>query len=548
MLETIQGMLDYVYLGGAILLGVTVLMWLVRLVYRRGIAILLSLILTIDVSIVGIAAFALGKEGTTLLGLAIVMVVLIPIGVASVLVIARRVINPAREMAAVADGISKGELDQVITVEGNDELGDMAAAFTRMIAYLQAMASVAERVSRGDLTGLVIPQSDRDVLGNAMVKMKDSVSAMVSDANMMAEAADEGRLDTRADAARHQGDFRRIVEGMNNALDAVIMPMQAASEILANVAHGDLTVETNGNYHGDYAILSNSIESMVSDLRGITSQIQEGSVNISSAIAEIMASSSQMASATREQAGAISQVTSTVEEIRVSARQVADRAQSMADGAARAAQAAQRGSEASGETIASMYDIRQKVESIAGSILSLSEQMQQIGNIIDTVTDIADQSNILALNAAIEAAQAGEAGKGFRVVADEVRRLAEQSRQAAAQVRVILGDIQQATNQAVMAMEQGTKGTDAGTELINRTAQAIRELAQVVQESSQAAQQIVAGVHQQTIGLDQIAAGMDDINQAAQQSAASAQQSQKAVMDLNELAAMFKEIVTQYRV
>ncbi len=281
-------------------------------------------------------------------------------------------------------------------------------------------------------------------------------------------------------------------------------------------------------------------------LREMVKRLQSSAVQVTASSSQILASSTQMASTTREQASAVNQITSTVEEIKASAVQVAQRAQSVAERAAVAAQAAQKGREAVSAAIGGMENIQEKVEVIAENILALSEKTQQIGDIIDTVSDIAGQSNILALNAAIEAAQAGEAGKGFRVVADEVRNLSEQSRQAAAQVKVILGDIQKATNLAVMATEQGTKGVNAGNELVNRTAETIGELAQVVEVSAQAAQQIVAGVEQQTIGLDQIAIGMNDINQAAQQSAAGAQQSQKAAQDLTQLAEQLKSAVAQY--
>jgi len=375
----------------------------------------------------------------------------------------------------------------------------------------------------------------------------DNVSALVDDANMLAASAVEGRLDVRADESRHEGAYRELIQGVNAMLDAVVEPMQTVSQAMTRVAAGDLTVKMNGKYRGDYAKLSESVDTMVLGLREMAGTMQEGAMNISSATSEILASSSQMASTTREQASAVNEVTSTVEEIQSSAEQVAQRAQGVAEAAQEAARAAQDGSMAADEAIAAMSDIRQRVDAIAENILSLSEQTQQIGEIIDTVTDIADQSNILALNAAIEAAQAGEAGKGFRVVADEVRSLAEQSRQAAAQVKVILGDIQEASNRAVMATEQGTKQVAAGSDQVERTAQTIRELSSTVEQSSHASEQIVAGVQQQTVGLDQIAVGMTDINQAAQQAAAGAEQSEKAAQDLDKLGGDLEETVDQYK-
>ena len=122
-----------------------------------------------------------------------------------------------------------------------------------------------------------------------------------------------------------------------------------------------------------------------------------------------------------------------------------------------------------------------RVESIAENIVALSEQTQQIGEIITTVNDIAAQSNILALNASVEAARAGEYGKGFAVVAVEVRNLAEQSRQATAQVKAILSDIQKATNATVMATEEGTKQVEDGAQLAMKAGEAIEQLAEVIQ-------------------------------------------------------------------
>ncbi|MCB9420334.1 MAG: hypothetical protein H6667_11035 [Ardenticatenaceae bacterium] len=519
-----------------------------------------------------------------------------------------------------------------------DELGDITRAFFKLEEFFKAKADAATAIAQGNLAVAVPVASDADTLGNAMKLMKERVTQAIDAIGRIVDAAVAGNLSTRVDVSQYEGDYARIVSGMNATLDAIITPLNVAvmalnkfsagqqpdeivdhfagdyaqikdsvntlteivkmrgldvqflldaasngqldervdasryagangsllkginqildataapmrdtGRILAQVAQGNLTVSMNGGYHGDYAVLTNSTNEMITGLRNMAEQMQEGAVNITSATAEILASSSQMASTTQEQASAVNQITSTVEEIKASAEQVAQRAQGVADAASEAARAAQRGSDAAEETIDGMDDIRQKVESIAENILSLSEQMQQIGDIIDTVTDIADQSNILALNAAIEAAQAGEAGKGFRVVADEVRSLAEQSRQAAGQVKIILGDIQKATNLAVMATEQGTKGVDAGTAMVNRTAQTIRELAGTVDASAQAAQQIVAGVQQQTVGLDQIAIGMGDINMATQQTAAGAQQSQKAAEDLNTLADQLKMVVSQYK-
>jgi methyl-accepting chemotaxis protein len=220
----------------------------------------------------------------------------------------------------------------------------------------------------------------------------------------------------------------------------------------------------------------------------------------------------------------------------------------VSDTAQEASRVAGDGVEAAQHAADGMADLREKVESIAENILALSEQSQKIGEIITTVSDLADQSNLLALNAAIEASRAGEQGKGFAVVATEIRNLAEQSKAATSQVRTILGDIQRATNATVLSTEQGTRGVDDGIRLVEKTGKTIGELALVIDHASQSAHLIAASVRQHSVGMEQVAAAMVNINQATTHNLSATADTRKAAEHLTNLASGLTRAVAQYRV
>ncbi len=321
---------------------------------------------------------------------------------------------------------------------------------------------------------------------------------------------------------------------------------------VAAVARGDLTtqlsLDDDDRQNDPLAILGLNLTEMVDNLRDLATRIRDVVYSLSLSSTGILSATTQQASGANEQSAAIVQTTTTVDELKTIAEQSVARAQEVVGASQRTVAVSRAGQRAVQDAVGSMVQIKGRVEGIAENILALSEQTQQIGEIIATVNSIAAQSNMLALNASVEAARAGEYGKGFAVVAVEVRNLAEQSRQATAQVKTILSDIQKATNATVMATEEGTKDVEEGVRLAMQAGEAIEQLTQVIDESAQAAAQMVAGGRQQAAGVDQVALAMRNINQATAQGLESTRQAEKAARGLSDLAGSLAEIVEQYKI
>lgn len=283
-------------------------------------------------------------------------------------------------------------------------------------------------------------------------------------------------------------------------------------------------------------------------LKEILKRIQESAIILPTVAGEILAVMTQVAAGAAETATAISQAATTTEEVKQTSQVSAQKARYVSESAQKAAQVSQSGRQAVEDSTAVMTRIREQMASIAESIVRLSEQSHVIGEIMTTVNDLADQSNLLAVNAAIEAAKAGEYGRGFAVVAQEVKGLAEQSKQATAQVRTILHDIQKAISTAVMVTEQGSKAVDAGGRQIGGAGEAIRLLVGQVTEAAQAATQIAASSQQQSVGMDQVALAMESIKQASAQNVAATRQAEAAAHNLREVGQQLLQLVERYKV
>ena len=411
-----------------------------------------------------------------------------------------------------------------------------------VIGPLNVAAEYVDRISKGDIPPRISDSYNGDFneIKNNLNRAIDAVNALVSDANLLAKAAVDGKLATRADASKHQGDFQKIVAGVNDTLDAVIGPLNVAAEYVDRISKGDMPKIISDNYNGDFNDIKNnlnvlieatngitenakkvshgnlmvelkkrsenddlmeSLAAMVAKLKEVVMEVQSAADNVASGGQEMSATAQEMSQGATEQAASAEEVSSSMEQMASSIRQNTDNAMQTEKIAIKSASDAKEGGKAVTATVAAMKEIATK---------------------ISIIEEIARQTNLLALNAAIEAARAGEHGKGFAVVASEVRKLAERSQSAA-------GEISQLSTSSVAIAEQ------AG-DMLNRMLPDIQKTAELVQEIS-------ASSKEQDTGAEQINKAIQQLDQVIQQNASAAEEMASTTEELSSQAEQLKATI-----
>ncbi len=474
------------------------------------------------------------------------------LGVGMVVILNQIIARPLRQLTDTAERIAAGDLNVTpATDQRRDEVGLLTQAFRQMLENLRrstvdisegkrleeelrATSFYARNLIEASLDPLVTIGPDGKITD--VNKATEQVTGVSRERLIGSDFAD---YFTEPDKAR-EGYQRVFSQGTVKDYPLTIRHVSGrTTDVLYNAS---VYKNEAGEVQGVFAAARD-----ITERKRMEAGISEAVNLLGSSASEILAATTQVASGTAETATALNETTTTVEEVRQAAQLSSQKAKNVSDSAQRVAQTSQVGQQAVEETVSGMLHIRDQMESIAQTVVRLSEQGQSIGGIIASVTDLADQSNLLAVNAAIEAARAGEQGKGFAVVAQEIKSLAEQSKQATAQVRSILSDMQKATSAAVMATEQGSKAVEAGVKQSAQAGESIRVLVQTTGEAVQAATQIVASSQQQVVGMDQIGMAMESINQAGAQTAASMKQGEIAAQNLHELGQRLKTLVEEFK-
>ena len=436
-----------------------------------------------------------------------------------------------------------------------------------VINPLNVAANYVDNISKGNIPAKITDtyNGDFNILKNNLNTCIDAVNQLVADANILSVAAVEGRLATRADATKHQGDFRKIVVGVNETLDAVINPLNVAANYVDNIAKGNIPVKITDTYNGDFNILKNNLntcidavnfiiedastmsnaivdgdlaitvnadrhqgdyrkiidafESALVGLNDTFYQINDAIQEVASSATQLSASSQNMAANSEEQSSAVEEITSALEETDSQVKANTENANSANQLVMITSDAANQG--------------QAKMQAMSVAMSSINDSAQSIAKIIKVIDEIAFQTNLLALNAAVEAARAGQHGRGFAVVAQEVRNLAGRSAKAARETADLI--------------EDSTKRVSDGVNIAAETGDALDKIVTNVTKVKNLVSEISTASVEQSRGVSQINIAMGQVASAAREGSLQSEEQALSSTGLTAVASRTQQELSRFK-
>lgn len=383
--------------------------------------------------------------------------------------------KPLASLVKTSEALAEGDVNQEINVKSNDEVGNLASTYSRVIEYMKEMAEATSRVADGDLAVDVKPRSDRDVLGHAHARLIAKQRDLIGK--------------SKAAAAN-------VAEASKQLTKASEQTAQATQQITA------------------------TIQSMARGASEQSSSLQQTAQSME----QLTAAINQIAAGAQVQAKGIEEATSIVKEVSVAITEVSANAEAGSESWGATATSAAEGARKTHETVEGMVKIKKAMDQVSIKVSDLGGRSQEIGKIVATIDDIAAQTNLLALNAAIEAARAGEQGRGFAVVADEVRKLAERSSMATKEIASLVGGIQASLRDAVNAMQQGSKDVETGYLLAADAGASLDAILERSQTVGKQVERISTAAKQLNAFSSEMVEAIDRINRVVEQNAAATEQ------------------------
>lgn len=465
----------------------------------------------------------------------------------SVFLIKRKIAAPLIQSIGQVQNLSEGDLSEFSVVESNDEVGDLSKALKKLQASMVDRSELVSDFADGNFEREITLLSEKDTLGKSFQKIRESLRKLIVELKTLTGASFEGRLNYRAEPGMHKGEFREIITGVNATLDAAILPINDSIKVIEQMARGDFGIRINENYRGEHQKLKENINRLADSMSGILKEVSEAIEATASASGQISTSTEEMSAGAQEQSQQTVEVAGAVEEMTRTIMETTQNASVAAQTSRNAGSVATDGGKSVSETIEGMNRIANVVKKSAETVRDLGKSSDEIGEIIQVIEDIADQTNLLALNAAIEAARAGEQGRGFAVVADEVRKLAERTTKATKEITQMIKQIQIDTVGAVNSMQEGTEEVEKGIKLADKSGKSLQEIITETQKVVDIITQVAAASEQQSVASEQISRNIEAINTVTQETASGIQQIASSSENLNRLTNNLERLVSRFK-
>ncbi len=413
------------------------------------------------------------------------------IGVAATFLATRSIVKPIHALNYTIQQLSKGSIPEFDLKESRDEIGDIVASVKKLRMSLISTAEFAQEIGDGNLNATHELLSKDDVLGQALLSMKQNLTAMILETNQIVSmVATDGRFDSRLDLDGKKGAWIELSTSINKLFESITVPFQEVGKILTDMADGDLTGQYQEEARGEVEKLTNSLNFALIRLNdllqeiGNTAEIIDGTSaemlssgeEMSANVVEISAAIGEMSTGAQSQVNKVDESSQLVENILSNTDEMMSDSELIYEAARKGVTDSERGAEMIGNVAGSISEIRHASDETNSAMKTLSQNSKEIERVLGVIAEIASQTNLLALNAAIEAAQAGDAGRGFAVVAEEIRKLAEDSRNSAKEIQKLISNVSQDTAQTVGLMQVMTTEIEKSVKASNEASDVFKDI------------------------------------------------------------------------